>query len=186
MNRIKNFNQKGIRMKTLQEAAILSIFDGLTDERKRVVLEDMIRMTKLVNYEPIFECKYDELLYQFVRKQWPLVSTSFFEHFKKVWTFLRKHSTGGRYIGCAEIGDVNLQAVETPPDYQCHKFHSKEEKDYFFRVKAPQEADWREAHVCHYPDGYWEGFLISDLMELTLQECDAKLQEYGYPSIIEE
>lgn len=172
----------------LKEFAIIETFRGLDADRQRSVLEKLLMETKLTSVTIKFKNEDEKRMYEFAKKQWPLMSTDFFNRFMERWETLCDKSYGNDNISCCDIGDLYLQAKSWgTDDYSCFPFDNNfYKKIEFFYREVPEECSWEYMFisVLKYEDNsitnYVVNYPIKDLMELSEEKYVAKMKEFDY------
>lgn len=170
-------------MQDLRELAIIEAFGNLSSERKRVLLEQLIAEAGQTEIKMAFDTEEKATLFEFARKQWPLMSTKFFYRLCERWDFLCKNSYGNCYLSCAEIGDFYLQAKPMKDNgYADFPFENDAHRKRVFYQDVPKECKWEYMFISVVFPGHelCTNYLIKDLMELPEEDYIAKMKEFGF------
>lgn len=170
-------------MNDLKEFSIIETFRGLTPERQRLLLEKLVVEAKQTSVLMKFDNEKHAKLYEFARKQWPLMSTEFFNQLCARWEFLYNNSYGNNNISCCDVGDIYLQACSLgTDDYSEYPFETEQEKFEVFYHQIFDECKWKYMYITVLIPGQklTTSYLIKDLMELSDEEFIAKMKEYKY------
>lgn len=168
-------------MQDLKEFTILETFRGLDPDRQRALLEQLIFEAKRVSVTIKFQQPHHEKFYEFVRKQWPLMSLEFFHETMRRWEILREKSYGNDNISCCDMGDLYLQA-ETWEGKSYSEYPFVGDKTKFFYNDVLKECEWRHMWICKLEQGdeYSTNYRIIDLMELNAEEFEQKMKEFKF------
>lgn len=165
-------------MENLKECAIVETFRGLDDERKRLLLKTLIKEANVVSETINFENEFHQRFYEFLRKCWPEMSLTFFYESLRRWMYLKEYSRGDRFIS-RSVGDFFIQAKKS-----LHKqdnfapFLSERQKCQIFNEDVFVECKWEFIYITK---GYRaSNYLVKDLMELSIEDFNQKMNEYGF------
>ena len=171
-------------MQDLRELSIKEAFRNLSTERQRVLLEELVIEAGQTEIKMIFESEEKARLFEFARKQWPLMSTKFFNQICERWNFLCEKSYGDDNISCCDVGDLFLHAktLDGNKSYQDYPFHFDENRRKFFYEDVFKECKWEFMFIgALFPGNEWcTNYLIKDLMELSDEEYIAKMKEFYF------
>lgn len=179
-------------MEQLKEAMIIETFKGLSADRQRYVLEQLIIETKQTSVTITFETPEQERLYEFARKQWPLMSIDFFKQLCVRWEFLCMNSYGNNETSTCDVGDLYLQSepftVTKGYGYSEQPFAkimdeaTLFQRKYFFYTEIFNHCKWEYMFITMlFPGDEWsKNYSIALLMELPEAEYICKMKEYKY------
>ncbi len=161
---------------------ILETFKTLSSEEQKILLEKLVyeagQMSSTIKIEDVKHLK----LYDFAKKQWPLMSIQFFNELLRRWEILHVKSYGDCVTSCAEIGDVYLKSKSFDnKSYDEWPFEDNL-RMYFFYNKIFEDCSWSHMYISKLnPEAEWaDHFSIKTLMELPIEEFNLKMEEYGF------
>jgi hypothetical protein len=169
-------------MESLKEFTIVETFKSLDSERQRVLLETLTKEANLASVVVEFSDKNQSVFYEFMRKEWPRMSLTFFHESYRRWDFLKRKAYGGEAISCADVGDFYIYAKSLSEDYSDIPFSSENSKSAYFNVRVPTKCDWRFIFITMLkPGDKWStNYSVKDLMELDTETFHTKMIEYGF------
>lgn len=168
-------------MQSLKNFAILETFRGLEEEEQRTLLHQLWKETKNAPITIDLEDSNKQIFYNFMLKKWAKMSMDFFNESWRRWNILKEKSYGDKNLSTADVGDLYLTAKKVPDLFYMTPFG--EEKEDVFNIKIPSECSWRYMFIWKFnkeDEPHVESYLISDLFELSREDFENKMKEYGF------
>lgn len=157
-------------MENLKEYAIVETFDGLDRTKQKALLEKLVAKADLISVTIKFENDHYEGFYRFLCKTGKFVTLTFFHESLRRWEILKKRSYAfDCSIAYFHIYSENVDSGRIPFTDEKHKhrvFYDDIIRGHFYRDVYISKIRFI------YP--------VIGLMDLSVEDFDAKMIEYGF------